>query len=110
MIFRPILLSLALVPITAAVSAQETSCEGQGSNGMVTVVLCPPGLDIEAWKTAGIAACEDREPCGAWIWDDVAMIPVDIPERHDQLPAESVQSAKAIWVNETTELMILEKE
>ncbi|MEX0339050.1 MAG: hypothetical protein AB3N11_08435 [Arenibacterium sp.] len=89
--------------------AQDTTCEPKGTNGMVTLVLCPPGLDQEAWKAAGEAACGLRRPCGAWIWDERTNVPVVVPDSHDKLPKEAVRTAKAIWVNEQKSLMVIDK-
>lgn len=112
MIKRNGLLMLALsVGLTSTVLAEDwTACEAKGTNGMVTVVLCPPGLDDEAWQQAGRAACGERKPCGAWIWDDVETLPGDIPDSHDKLAPEDVRNARAVWMNERQELYLIEKE
>ncbi|MFD3189868.1 hypothetical protein ACFMPD_06275 [Sedimentitalea sp. HM32M-2] len=95
---------------TSHAVAQDGACEARGTNGMVTVVLCPAGLDKAAWQEAGKSACGDRKPCGAWLWDDAANLPVDIPDSHDKLPGDSVRSALAIWINEQDRLMVIEKQ
>ncbi|MEX0281144.1 MAG: hypothetical protein AB3N13_08145 [Arenibacterium sp.] len=95
---------------TPALAQDDTTCETKGANGMVAVVLCPPGLDQDAWKAAGEAACGQRRPCGAWIWDDTKNVPVLVPDSHDKLPQNAVRSAKAIWVSEQQSLMVIEKE
>ncbi len=107
-------LLLALGP--GAASAQDTDtpelpagCEMRGTNGMVTAVLCPAGLAGEDWKAAGEAACADRRPCGAWIWDDAAAIPATLPDSHDALPVEAITAAVAIWVAEDQSLITLER-
>lgn len=101
---------IALIAAGLPAVAQDSQCEARGTNGMVTLVLCPPGLDQDAWKTAGTEACGTRMPCGAWIWDDSANVPDAAPDSHDKLSREAVQTAKAIWVNETQSLMVIEKE
>ena len=103
-------LSAVLAATASPAFAQVNTCEAKGTNGMVTLVLCPPGLDQEAWKAAGETACGLRKPCGAWIWDEATNVPVFVPDSHDKLPAEAVQSAKAIWINEQQSLMVIEKE
>jgi len=101
-------MALSIV-IAGAAFAEDTECEARGTNGMVTLVLCPAGLDEAALVVAGKAACGDRKPCGAWIWDDVANVPTETPERHDLLPKDSVTSALAIWVNEKDQLVKIQK-
>lgn len=108
MIFRSFAIVATLAALSAPAEAETNMCETIGSNGMVSLVLCPPGLEPEAWRGAGLAACEGRAPCGAWIWDDVAAMPESAPASHDKLSPEQVRAAKAIWVNDKNELMILE--
>lgn len=84
-------------------------CEIKGSNGMVTMLQCPEGLDAAAYAEEGRIACEGRAPCGAWIWIDEAAIPEVAPVSHDKLPKESIREAVAIWVNDNSELMMFEK-
>lgn len=95
--------------VSGSAFAQVNTCEPRGTNGMVTVVLCQEGLDATTWQMAGEAACGDRKPCGAWIWDDEANLPIDIPDAHDKLPADSIRSALAVWMNEQDQLIVLEK-
>ena len=110
MLTRAILTAFSVsILFTGAASAQDTACEERGTNGMVTLVLCPQGLDTAAWKDAGVAACGMRKPCGAWIWDDVKNMPALAPDSHDKLSKAQVSSAVAIWVNEKQELITLEK-
>jgi len=106
------LLSFIAPPVFAEdTAAEETNiCEPRGTNGMVSLLLCPAGLEPAEWKAAGEAVCGDRKPCGAWIWEDAAKVPAEAPERHDLIPQENVLAAKAIWVNEAGELMVLEKQ
>lgn len=108
--FKLFALGAVLAASASPALAQDNTCEAKGTNGMVTLVLCPPGLDQDAWKAAGEAACGLRKPCGAWIWDEATKVPVFVPDRHDKLPKEAVQSAKAIWVNEQQSLMVIDKE
>ena len=109
MSLKPIALIVLFTATASPLFADENLCETKGSNGMVALVLCPPGLDQSAWKDAGVAACDTRAPCGAWIWEDASAMPETAPERHDQLMPEEVRAAKAIWVNEKSELMVLEQ-
>jgi hypothetical protein len=102
-------LLLALGPAAAAADEMPAACEARGHAGMVTLVLCQPGLEVEVWKAAGDAACDGRLPCGAWIWDYAAHLPQTVPERHDDLPEPAILSAVAIWVAEDQSLITLER-
>lgn len=84
-------------------------CEGKGSNGMVSMLLCPEGLDSEALANEGRAICQEREPCGVWVWTDASFVPDEVPDAHDKLPKESVRNALAIWVNEAEQLISLKE-
>jgi hypothetical protein len=86
----------------------ETGCVHRDTNGMVTLVICPPGLPVEALGEAGDAACGDRRPCAAWIWDDAAVVPAAAPDTHEALGAETIAAAVAIWVAEDKSLITLE--
>ncbi|WP_135504602.1 hypothetical protein [Roseovarius aestuariivivens] len=85
-------------------------CELKGTNGMVTMLLCPEGLQPETLAQEGKAACDGRKPCGAWVWTDASAIPEEAPDAHDKLPKASVQQALAIWMNEAEQLISLAKE
>lgn len=109
----------ALAPWSGATAQDQTDtadapaepvCELKGENGMVSMLLCPEGLEAEAYAAEGRIACEGRAPCGAWIWTNAEAIPAEAPDAHDKLPKESVQQAIAIWVNDTAQLMMLQKE
>lgn len=85
-------------------------CEEKGTNGMVTMLACPEGLETEVLVKEGQAACGERMPCGAWVWSDPEFIPAEAPDAHDKLPQESVRNAIAIWVNEDGKLISLARE
>ena len=88
----------------------ENACEAGGRNGMVATVACPAGLDEDAWKAAGVAACGEELPCGAWIWEDAALLPEDVPARHDELSEAQITTAVAIWVAENQQLILIGRE
>lgn len=85
----------------------ELVCEARGSNGMVSMLLCPEGLSSDALAEEGRAICDGRAPCGAWVWTDAGFVPPEAPDAHDKLPKESVQNALAIWVHDTGQLITL---
>lgn len=109
----PIALAAAAAFFALPALAEEAPATGQcrtvATNGMVAAVLCPKGQTLEQWKAAGIAACGDRKPCGAWIWDDADAVPAALPAKHEELGADAVRRAKSIWINETGKMVILEK-
>ena len=92
-----------------AISDAE-ACKAVGENGMVTLVLCAPGLDQEALRAAGQAVCGARMPCGAWIWDDPKLLPAAAPDRHDDLSPAQIRSAVGVWINERNELILIGKQ
>jgi hypothetical protein len=85
----------------------ESVCEDKGTNGMVSALLCPEGLDHEALAAAGRGICEKRIDCGAWIWTDPKDIPSELPDSHDALGREAVQSALGIWLQGREQLIVL---
>lgn len=94
---------------TAAAQDQPRQCETRGTNGMVTLVLCPEGLSNEDMAREGKLACGDRKPCGAWFWSDEAMVPAEAPASHDKLPPESIRASNGVWMNEMDQLVTLQK-
>lgn len=102
--------ALAQDQSATAEDAPAPVCELKGQNGMVSMLLCPAGLEAAAYAEEGRIACEGRAPCGAWIWTDAAAIPAEAPDSHDKLPKESVRAAAAIWVNDKSELMMFRKD
>lgn len=63
------LLAVALAAGSALPATAEEDyvpvCEIKGSNGMVTMLLCPEGLEAAALADEGRIACDERMPCGA---------------------------------------------
>lgn len=104
----PVFMVMTSLPV-AAQDDYTPVCEGKGSNGMVSMLLCPEGLDDNALANEGRAICQERKPCGAWVWTDAAFIPLEAPDEHNKLPKESVRNALAIWVNEAEQLVSLTK-
>ncbi len=105
----PVFMVMTSVP-AAAQDDYTPVCEGKGSNGMVSMLLCPEGLNEDELAKEGRAICQERKPCGAWVWTDAAFIPLEAPDEHNKLPKESVRNALAIWVNEAEQLVSLTKE
>ncbi len=101
----------AITCAACAAFAQESDyapvCTHEGTNGMVTMLLCPENMTVEDYAEEGRAACGERKPCGAWIWTDMGLVPEEAPDSHDKLPKESIQGSKAIWMNELDQLITL---
>ncbi len=104
---------LMLTALASTASAQEATtgilCEDRGTNGMVSALVCPSGLDSEALAKAGRTICDGRIDCGAWIWTDPDKVPTELPNNHEALSGEAIGSAIAIWVEGQQNLILLEK-
>ena len=92
-----------------AQSGDPLRCEAKGRNGMVLLLVCPDDLDAEALALEGEAACNAERPCGAWVWTSPDDVPSTVPPAHDQLEPADIARAKAIWVDEDQQLIILER-
>ena len=79
-----------------------SQCEHRPMGRLIVVVICPPGLGEEEWRMAGQLACSSRRPCNAWIWDDPAKSPTRSPPMTDA----QVNSAVAVWINNTGTLNV----
>ena len=92
----------------AAAQEQARQCETRGTNGMVTLLLCPEGLDAEGMAREGKLACGERKPCGAWIWTDPAVVPAEAPDSHDKLAPEAIKASHGVWMNELDKMIVLQ--
>lgn len=76
-------------------------CSTLGGARAVKFVLCELGSTEADWRAGGLAACEKRNACNAWIWED---------ERHAARSAPmtdaQVNAATAVWVNSTHQLNV----
>ena len=102
-------LAPGLVPGGAAAQGtaapDATDCQTRDVNGMITVVVCPPGLAAIGWQAAGRIACGDRQPCLAWIWDDADLAPETAAPTSEELGGEALATAVAVWVNDDRQLI-----
>ena len=105
--------TILLWPVVEAANAQDEStagrCELKDQHEMVTLLLCPSDLNERQLADEGQVACADQKPCGAWIWHNPEDMPEKAPARHDELTASQVQTARAIWINETEQLIVISK-
>lgn len=99
-----VIMAMAFMAATAAAAMAQDAytpvCEHKGSNGMVTMLLCPEGLETDALISEGQAVCGDRKPCGAWIWENETDIPAEAPDSHDKLTEQQITSSRGVWMHE----------
>lgn len=97
-------------PASADDHADAADCSVRSTNDRVAIVVCKPGLDHEALRTAGESACAGTTGiCNAWIWDDAAAAPERAPATDAGLDKDRVREAVAVWVNDSSRLMVLQK-
>ncbi len=93
-------------------AAQETKaaqCEQKAASKVISIVICPKDLSLEQLAEAGKTFCDQRLPCGAWIWSDQASAPEEAPENHDGLTKAEVTSAVGVWIAEQSQFISIEK-
>ena len=108
---------LLAMPVNAAADhhaespgAETPDCSVQSSNGQVVILVCKPGLDQLALRTAGEAACEQATGiCNAWFWEDADIAPETAPASDADLDKDKVREAIAVWVHDSARLMLLKK-
>ena len=84
-------------------------CTVRDSTGMITLVICPEGLRAADLQLAGQAACDGREPCLAWIWDDPEVVPSEAPATSEGLGGDALAAALAVWVQDDGQLISMEQ-
>lgn len=89
---------------------EPSACTVRSSNDRVAIVVCKPGLDHEALRMAGEAACAKATGiCNAWIWEDGDAAPDEAPATDAGLDKDRVREAIAVWVHDSSRLMVLQK-
>jgi hypothetical protein len=91
------------------VAPEAAGCTVRDTTGMITLVICPEGLGMDALRAAGEAACDGRELCLAWIWDDPEVVPDEAPETSEGLGGEALAAARAVWVQYDRQLISMEE-
>lgn len=84
-------------------------CTIKARSDAVVILVCPAFSKAEVWRRAGEAACETKQVCNAWVWDDSAKAPDKAPKIDSQLSKINSVEAVAIWVNDSKSLMTLKK-
>ena len=79
------------------------------SSGTVVIIVCDTEPDQIKWRDAGVGACAGKAECNAWFWLDRAVAPKSAPISDGEIPRAAVNAARAVWVNETQQLILLRK-
>jgi hypothetical protein len=91
-------------------ATEASACTVRSSNDRVVILVCQAGLDHEALRSAGEAACANAtDICNAWIWEDPEAAPERAPATDAGLDKDRVREAVAVWVNDSSRLMVLQK-
>jgi len=91
----------------AAQPAGKAGCNVSSRNETVVVLVCPKGLQPEAWRDASVASCQDRPRCNVWIWDDAAKAPAKAPATDADMPKANAVAARAIWTHDTQNMILV---
>ncbi len=84
-------------------------CTEQSATTIISVVLCPAGLETEDFAEVGKAICGTALPCGVWMWEDEARMPEAAPENHDGLTQDNIAGSSGVWVAEDNIFISLEE-
>ena len=95
-----IAMSAASNVVPAEETAMPADCNLKSRSDAVAVVVCKQGLGESAWRDAGKAACEGRNVCNAWIWDDPTKAPLAAPRTDADLHDIHSSRVAAVWVND----------
>lgn len=113
MFYRNLMLAVCLVALTQVSHSQPKKqageCTIKARSDAVVIMVCPAFADLNAWRVAGEAACESKQLCNAWLWNDNAKAPDRAPMTDADLPKSSSATAVAIWVNDSKSLVKLKK-
>ena len=91
-------------------SQSAPTCDVVASKLGLIVLVCPEGLSEEELQAAGQKACGPTMwVCNAWIWDDAAAAPADVPLGNNNLDEAAVKQAVAVWVNDAQSLIKIRK-
>lgn len=91
-------------------SASASQCGVVGESENLKLIVCPSGLDQEAWRIAGLNACASTGGiCNAWIWDDVEKAPSEAPATDSEMSKDKTRQALAIWINDIKRLVLVDK-
>ncbi len=113
MFHRNLLFAVCLVGLTqlsySQAKKQAGECTIKARSDAVVIMVCPVRSTADTWRVAGEAACESKQLCNAWVWDNNAKAPDKAPATDAELPKSSSSAAVAIWVNDSKSLVKLKK-
>ncbi len=95
-------------PAAAAPQAAQSCAVTQRSEAVV-LMLCQPAQTEVIWRAAALKACEGKQRCNVWIWDDAAHLPTMAPTTDAELPKAQTAKAVAIWAHDSQSLVSLRK-
>ena len=106
-----LVLMLAVAGSAAAEVATpgKSQCSLRDAEGSIRVLICPPGLDQQAYRIAGQEACGARLMCNAWIWDSADKAPKNVPKQDSEIDPKAAGDAVAVWANDTKQLMLIRR-
>ena len=76
---------------------------------MVSIAVCEKDLEYAVLAEEGKRLCGERKPCGMWFLEDAALVPEDIPNSHDLLPAETITGSRGVWMHEASRFVTIQK-
>ncbi len=113
MSYRNLLFAACLIGLTQLSYSQPKKqvgeCTVKARSDAVVIMVCPVRATADTWRVAGEAACESKQLCNAWVWDNNAKAPEKAPATDAELPKSSSSAAVAIWVNDSKSLVKLKK-
>ena len=106
-----LVLMVAVAGSAAAEDAQprKSQCSVRDAEESIRVLICPPGLDQQAYRVAGQEACGARLMCNAWIWDSADKAPKNVPKQDSEIDPKAAGDAVAVWANDTKQLMLIRR-
>ena len=108
MFFFALAVGLWCTPAAAAPQSAQ-GCNVTQRSEAVVLMLCPPAQTEVIWRAAALKACEGKQRCNVWIWDDAAHVPTTAPATDAELPKALTAKAVAIWAHDSQSLVGLRK-
>jgi hypothetical protein len=90
-----------------AAKPAKSQCSVRSAEGSIRVLICPPGLEQQAYRDAGQEACGDQVKCNAWIWDSADRVPKYVPKQDSDIDPKVASEAVAVWANDSKQLMLI---
>lgn len=100
-------IGILLLAVSTQVESSEASCSVLSKSETVVIVICGKSTVKEAWRDAGLKACEGKTLCNAWIWDDRTKAPKTAPKTDADMSKAEASSARAIWIHDDQKLVLI---